>query len=337
MRDHGMFGFLMEGNEHQSGKDLETLKEFAKQAASSFLGQDRVPLNHTIQKTAQVEKLTPDQISILCQEANKSVHEHMFKTAENKYVDFEIADPEVIVSEIDTKLSKTASANNLDAVFSQELSRLEKSASVESSEIDDFSFAPGEKKSYTSDFSFTKQAGHDGLKVPEEHLKKVAMEKKAQRLKDIEGEMIILNGQIESAEKNFIKEARNMLLPYPAHERANKFELIAQFCKEAGLPKERFEKVASLTEHVMKRQGLLEKKASLKADEQYISDKLDAKVINGDHALIIHIKTLVDKDKRKEALKNEHNLIKTEIENRPGTIMDGEGCGAILGQKVKEL
>ena len=40
MRDHGMFNFLMEGSGKKASSDLEVLKEFAKEAASGFLGSD---------------------------------------------------------------------------------------------------------------------------------------------------------------------------------------------------------------------------------------------------------------------------------------------------------
>jgi hypothetical protein len=331
MRDHGMFNFLREGSGKNASGDLEVLKEFAKEAAQGFLGKERLPLNHTIQKTAQVENLTPDHIAIICREANKAVHEQMFKTAENKYVDFELAEPEVIVSNLELKLSKTASINK-EAPEQLFYDAVEKVASKSVAGFgDEFDFAPGEKSSIDSDFSFTKQAGHDGLKTPQSHLDKVAQMKKEAQLQEINSQYIVNQAQIEGAEKRFIKEARNLLMPYGLGERADKYAYIAAFCKEAGLDRNYFNKLSSDLEAVMKAQGLLEKNASLKADEKYISDDLDARVINGDHAMVIHIKTLVDKNKRKELLKNKYNWIQTEFDECEN------GDGAILGQKVKEL
>lgn len=331
MRDHGMFNFLMEGSGRKVNQDLEVLKEFAKEAASGFLGSEKVPLNHTIQKTAQVENLSPDHIAIVCREANKAVHEQMFKTAENKYVDFEIADADAIVSNLDVKLSKTASykGDSPESAFYEEIEKVAHKS--EAGFGDEFDFAPGEKSVIQSDFSFTGQSGHDGLKTPEEHLIKKANMKKQAEMEEIEGNMIVLSASIEAAEKNFVKEARNMLMPYSLAERADKFAYITKFCKTAGMDKETFDKLAGYCEVVMKKQGLLEKSASLKADEQYIADDLDARVINGDHAMMIHVKTIVDKNKRMEAYKNRHNLIKTELSECCN------GDGAILGQKVKEL
>jgi hypothetical protein len=85
-----------------------------------------------------------------------------------------------------------------------------------------------------------------------------------------------------------------------------------------------------LLTYVMKGQGLIEKTAEIKVDEKYISDKLNARVVNGTHPLYITIKTLVDKHQRREALENNHNLIKTRLD-------DYRANGAVLGQTVSEL
>ena len=334
MRDHGMFDFLMKGSESKSGTNLDVLKEFAKEASHAFMGSTKTPLNHTIQKTAKVESLTPDEISIVCTEANKTAHAEMFKTASNKYVDFEIADADVIVSTLEEKLSKTASVRGVHGaeVFMNEW-ETEKTAS--GSLDSDFNYAPSEVKKIAPDFDMVRQAGHDGLRTPQTHIDKVAAMKKVAEASAIKDEIIVLDNQIESAERNFVKEARNLLLEYPFNERPDKFAYIAKFCSVAGMPEASFNKMASLTEHVMKKQGLMEKFASLKADGQYISDDLDARVINGDHSMIVHIKTLADKEVRREHLKNKHNLIKTEMDEY--ATRDGSVNGAILGQKVKEL
>ena len=325
-----MFNFLSEGSDQKPSGSLEVLKEFAKEAALGFLGNEKIPLNHTIQKTAQVENLTPDNISIICQEANKAVHGQMFKTAENKYVDFELADPTAIVSNLETKLSKHASYDTSTAAGTF-MDNIEKTASADVSMSDDFSFAPGEKQSMGSDFAFTKQAGHDGLKTPQSHINKIANMKKVAELEEIRDDLIVLEAQIESVENKFIKEARNLLLPYPLVDRADKYSYVTKFCKIAGVSEETFDRLTGHVEAVMKGQGLLEKSASLKADEKYISDNLDARVINGNHAMMVTVKTLVDKEKRKELYKNRRNLIKTEFDESEN------GDGAILGQKVREL
>lgn len=333
MYDHGMFGFLSEGRAESNTTSLEVLKEFAKEAAIGLLGKDKTPLNYTIQKTAQSENLVPDHISIICQEANKAVHGEMFKTAENKYVDFEVADASVIVSNLEKKLTKTAGVNftSPESFFDIADKNLEKVASEGIGLSDEFDLAPGEKASMGSDFSFTKQAGHDGLKTPQAALNRKNIMTKQAEMEGIASDLIVLQASLESSETRFIKEARNLLLPYNLHERPEKFSVISEFCKSAGLSKDTFSKLTSHLDIVMKKQGLLEKTAGLQVGPEYISDNLDAKIINGDHALSVTIKTIVDKEKRKEIYKNRYNWIQTELAESEN------GDGAILGQKAKGL
>lgn len=309
MSDHSMFSFLA-GEAPKKTIDLEVINEYAKEAAAGFLGKEQIPLTHSVEKIAKTENLTPEQIEIVCQEANKAVHSQMFKTAENKYVTFDLADASVIVSTLEESLQKTAAlSQNID---------------------EDYAFAPQEKESFLNDFTLTKTAGHDGLKFPESFTKRAAMEKAAGSLQRVSDELLILGGQIQSLEQEFVKLARNELLPYPINERRDKFPYLAQFCKEAGLEKDRYVGLLTLLDVVMTKQGLLEKSADLKAEPELISDDLNARVVNGTHALYIINKSLVDKEKRKEALEDKHNVIKTSID-------DHNANGTIMGQKVKEL
>lgn len=329
MRDHTMFGFLGQGSTKVASLDI--LKEYAKHAAHSFMGKDQVPLSHTIQKTASVENLTPEEISIVCQEANKGVHAQLFKSAEDKYIDFEIADPSVIVSNIEKSIQKTASADSYDSAFDFAFG---KTASKESG-ISEFDISPDEAKTAFGDFQVTGTNGHDGLKVPQYHIDKVAALRDQGELDDIVGDIIIIESQIEGIKSHFVKTARNQLLSYNLHERAAKFPGIAQFCKEAGMKEKGINELMDLTAHVMHKQGLLEKTADLKAGADLISNDLDAKVINGTHPLFITIQTLADKETRREALMDRHNLIKTRLDEYADGV---KNRGSVIqGQTVKEL
>lgn len=327
MRDHNMFGFLAQGSTTKTAS-LDVLKEYAKHASHNFMGKDKVPLTHTIQKTAQVENLSPEEISIVCQEANKAVHSHMFKTAEDKYVDFEIADPNVIVSNLEKSIQKTASVNHYDAAFDAVFGKTASENEISS----DFDLAPGEQNAYQNDFQFSQTAGHDGLKTPQEHIDKIAMAHAKNELEQNIDDIIMIESSIDGLKKEFVKVARNQMLSSSLHERPQQFGYIAKFCKEAGMVDKQINEMIDLTAHVMYKQGLLEKTADLKADAQYISDNLDARVVNGTHPLYITIKTLVDKETRREALLDRHNLIKTRL----CEYADNQGS-VIQGQKVKEL
>jgi hypothetical protein len=309
MAELNMFNFLREGAPSKS-VDLEVLKEFSKQAASDLLGSDSTPLNYSIQKIAKVENLVPGHIDIVCQEANRAVQSELFKTAKDHYTDFELADPSVIISNLDTAVQKTAGLK----------------------ELSDFDLPPSQHDSRHSigDFSLSKTAGHAGLADTSKHSKQKEIEKTAAQFRESKEELLIIDAQIQSLENKFVKIAREQLIPSAFKERAADGKQIALFCKEAGLDLKQTNHLMGLLDYVLKGQGLIEKTADLKADEKYISENLNAKIVNGTHPLYITIKTLVDKNQRKEALENNHNIIKTKLE-------DYRASGAVLGQVVREL
>ena len=312
MNDYSMFSFLI-GEAPKKSVDMELIGEFAKEASSAFLGPHSIPLNQSIVKIAKAEGLSPDHVSLLCQETNKQVHAHLFKTAEDKYIDFEIADPSAVVGQLEgVQSEKTASA-------------------FESSFDVDYAVAPGEDKSVGFDFTVTKTAGHSGLYNNDKLSQKQSQEKLAEARKRVAEDMLIKMAEIESAEKRFIKIARNQLLQYSLQERRDQFPYLAKFCKEAGLGNTRTRELLTLLDTVMVRQGLLEKSADIKADPELISENLNARIINGTHPLQIEIKTIIKKDGEKQLIEDRgHNLIKDKV--------DVYGAnGSILGQVIKEL
>jgi hypothetical protein len=313
MNDHSMFSFLVDEAPDKS-VDLELIGEFAKEASSAFLGPGQIPLNQSIVKIAKAENLTPENINLLCQETNKQVHQHMFKTAEDKYIDFSIANPNEIMCELEGS-EKTAS---------EQLQRFSDLSS-------DYEAAPGETETYFNDFTITKTAGKCGLYDNSKRKKKAAIEKLAFEKQKIKEELFIKEAEIESAEKRFVKVARNQLLQYPLQNRRSQFPYLAKFCKEAGMRRSRANQLLGLLDHVMVRQGLLEKSADIKADPELISENLNARIINGTHPLQIEVKTIVEKDKEKELIEDRgHNLIKDKVDSFKAN-------GAVLDQKLKEL
>lgn len=308
MRDNSMFDFLV-GDVPTKTVDLELAKEFAKQAMSAFMGQTPTPLNNTISKIASIEQLNPDQISLVCQEANKMVNTEMFKVAEDKYTNFELADASVIIGGLDGT-EKVASAAVSDS---------------------DFELAPGEVEAYFNDFTITKTAGHAGLVDDSKRQNRIQFEKLAVEKQNLDDDMYAYRSAVELLENKFVKIARNQLLPYGLKERRGAFPYIAQFCKQAGLTQDRTHGLMTFLDTVMVRQGLLEKTADMKVDSELISDKLNARIVNGNHPLFIVVKTIADKDSEKKLYQDRGNIIKEK--------MDSYGAnGSILGKKsIKAL
>ncbi len=309
MRDHSMFDFLV-GDASAKTVDLELAKEFAKQAASAFLGTSPTSLNDTITKIASVEQLNPDQVQIVCHEANKLVNTELFKTAENKYTDFELADAAIIIGSLEGS-EKTASVQHFD---------------------NDYDLAPDEQKSF-ADFSLTKTAsgGHAGLADDSKRVSRGKLEKLAFKKQRLEDDIILYNSEVQGLENRFVKIARTQLIPYGLKERRGAFPYITQFCKQAGLSAGRTQELMGLLNTVMERQGLVEKTADMKADANLISDKLNARVVNGTHPLYIVVKTIKDKDDEKKLYQERGNIIKEQMDTY-------KADGALLGTKeVKAL
>lgn len=331
MHDTSMFNFLFGNNNPKSKSDLDYLNELSKQATYAYFGKEQVPLHLSITKTAKLEKLTPEQIEIVCQGANKQVHAQMFKTASNKYTTFDLADSKKIVEELEGT-SKTANyKGGMDA---------------ENSFDTDYNLKPYEKvASVSSDFSICGLVTKTDNSPRVEAIKKAAFSEKVKLAQSkVADQIIATNNKIKTADLSFVKIARNMLLPYRIDARPNEMKKIAYVCIREGLGKEKTAKLLNSTKLVMEKQGLLEKRADLKVDESLISSALESsgvKVINGNHPLIITIKTIVDEGARKRDLESKYNQIQTEVQNyggcQPCSTSSGNNYGAILDQFIQEL
>lgn len=309
MRDISMFGYLATGSPVKS-VDLQLVQEFAKQAASAFLGETNAPLNDTITKIAASEKLGQDQIELICQEANKLVNTSLFNSSVNKYTQFELADSSVILGGTEKVAHAEALHENL---------------------ANDYRFSPKEDKAYFTGFTLTKTAGHDGMKVPKKFAVRAGREKVAQMAERLKDDIITYDFLRRGLEKQFVKTARNYLLPYGLKARRDLFPYISKFCKEAGLSTTSTSNLMSLLNNVMVGQGFIEKAADIKADPELISDNLDARIVNGTHPLYIIVKTIKDADDNKKLFSDRYNIIKDSM-------ADYNADGAMLGlEQVKEL
>ena len=302
MRDHSMFNFLVSGASGNSA-GLDVLQEFAKQAAHAYMASEQTPLNDSIRKIAFSEKLSPEHVAIVCQEANKLVHTHLFKTAEDKYTVFDLAKPEDIISGLEGE-TKTASF-----------------------EVDDYANPPS---TVTSDFTVCKTAGHTGFCKTAETEKKEKLEKLAFEQEQIKDNYYQVNTELELLENKFVKMARDMLLPYRFDQRRDQYPMISAFCKKAGVNNGTTERLMGLLDKVMERQGLVEKSADVKADPDLISENLNVRIINGDHPLYIVVKTIPEVEDKKKLYQERYNLIQEKV-NVCGA------DGAIIEQHGKRL
>jgi len=106
-------------------------------------------------------------------------------------------------------------------------------------------------------------------------------------------EAIILEESIRNLETKFVKEARTFIIETPFTDRLEAMEKIAEFIRSAGQI-ELGQKLMKKLSHQIAKDGLI-KEADMKAPEEYISETLPARVINGNHSLYITIDTIAKK------------------------------------------
>ena len=302
MRDHSMFNFLV-NDASSNSMSLDVLHDFAKQAAHEYMASHQTPLNESISKIASTENLSPEHVAIVCQEANKLVHTELFKTAEDKYTVFDIAKPEEIIS------------------------NLENTEKVASFETDDYDLGPDEGQ---NDFSLCKTAGHSGFSKSELSQKKEKLEKLAFQKQEIADQYYQVHTELEKLENQFVKIARNMLLPYRIDQRRDNYSTIATFCKKAGVDESTTSRLINLLDKVMESQGLIEKTADSKVSPDLISENLNVRIINGDHPLYVVVKTIPEVRDKMKLYQERYNWIQEQV----------QACnadGAIIAQHGKRL
>lgn len=258
-------------------RDKSTLNTFAKIAADEYLGKNQTPLNDTLKKIATQESLTPFQIEYTVAEANKAVWSKLFGMDKTASYDFPLADAKAILGGLQVNQSpseiKGADLDYLSSPVSTKVASFDPMAAFGVQE-DTMQKTAAERK----DVKRQLQARFEKLSAAKE---------------EIEMQQMINSTAIENLELKFVKEARNMVLEYPFEHRGEGVEKIAEFLRGCGRAEPARNLMKKLS-HIMQRQGLM-KTADLKAPEQYISDKLPARIINGRHSLYLTIKTLFDK------------------------------------------
>jgi hypothetical protein len=275
-------------------KGTEIVREFAKEAAHNFL-QNGVALNETIVKIAQTESLTPEQIEMLVWETNKSVHSAKFASADNKYVEFPLADYTCVLKSL--QVERPAEAKLASAVSN------------------DFDLPPVDASGTARDFELSKTASgmHEGLTgpgaLPLKYRANAALQKLANQKTELSADLADSQQKIHDLEMTFMKEARAAILDYPFQQRHEALGMLTKAASGA-LQGNRYNTVITKLATVLVRQGLIEKLASL---EDLISDEVAQKcqVINGNHRLYVLLKTLASEYDRREALTDKWNVVRT--------------------------
>jgi hypothetical protein len=176
---------------------------------------------------------------------------------------------------------------------------------------------PSEKRSEEYNFSI-QTYGMDKVATDRRELKQALqsrLEKMALAREQLIGKEIVAESAVEVTEAAIVKQAKQMLMELPFEGRPEGMEKIAEFVRSAMLPKKKSKEAARLIvkiSNVLKHHGLV-KSADLKAPEEYISDKLPARVVNGRHPLYVHIDTLIHKWNELEQVRQGREIVDSSL------------------------
>lgn len=251
----------------------EVLNGFAKLAAEGYLSKSKTPLNTSLVKIAKDEALEPHQIEYVAAQANHSVWERLYGMDKKASYDFPVADPNAVINQLQVKPKGVIKEASLDYLSgpSGGSGFVEKTASINLDSVDKTAAQKRE------------------LKKTMQH----RLEKMGQAKEELERQMYVLDLKYSEYEKNFIKEARTMIMQEAFTDRGAAMMKIAEFVRSAAEDEKLGQALMKKLAAVVAGQGLV-KKADLKAPEEYIDMKMPAKIVNGRHALYITIKTLKD-------------------------------------------
>jgi hypothetical protein len=273
-------------------KSKEVLHGLAKLASDAFLGKNKTPLNDSITKIAKQEGLNSNQIEIVVAEANRDTWQRTFNEDKKASYDFPIADAPVIIEGLQLK-------NEGNVIKEAAMDYL----------------TPPTKNHHGLDkhASATINLSTLDSEVAERRKTRLELEKRAAKMvqakEEIERRIYDTKSSRELFERDFVKQARQLIMEEPFSQRGAALEKIAEFVRSAleddlTLGQSLMGKLA----HVVKHQGLV-KEADLKAPDQYISKKLPAKVINGRHILYVTLKTIKDKSASLYDLDRQYKLV----------------------------
>ena len=249
-------------------RSKEVLNQFAKLASESFLTK-KTPLNTSLKKLAKEEALEPHQIEYVASTANHNVWERLYGMDKKASYDFPVADAAAVITELQVKPKAIIKQASLDYLGAPNSDMMEKSASIQLSSIDKTASSQRNLKLRLED----------------------RMQKMSKAQEEMSEQMIVLRSRYEQTEKQFLKEARNLVLDQPFSDRGQAMVTVAEFVKSAAENDKLAKDLMKKLSHIMGSQGFI-KQADLKAPEEYISETLPAKIVNGRHALYITIKTL---------------------------------------------
>jgi hypothetical protein len=284
---------------------MGSIRNWAAEVCSSHLGEGKDP-TACLTKIAHENNLTTHQVEVLAGEINKVIHTAKFASVEEKYhaADFPLADSRKAIEEL-------------------QLAPEEKVASVGGWDIPD----PIVNRSIDYDAAFGVGPEEMSKTASERILDKKQLDAATVQMRKISQEIYETEQMKLASEARFIKEARQYVL-----DGADKDERISKLCeldhmskcasveKAAAKPLAKLARVLAAEHLIPQAAGktaatyFLSKLADEKAPLNLISPYLKARVVNGNHPLIVSIKTHSDACDKERELIERSKLIKDRLE-----------------------
>ena len=251
-------------------------------------------------KISQQQNLTPHQVGVLAGEINKVIHTAKYASAEDKYhaANFPLADASKALAALQIPHESEKFAFEIpDPKFTQEI---------------DYDAAFGVSKEASEEAIQEKTAAQESSFF--RHDLKTAQMKLARAKQEQDRVAFMTKVSRDEAENDFIKKAHDEVLRgYGQEGRIQNLGTIAHAANCAGLGEVASRPLAKLAlalgesgyldqdkadeiSHYL--MSTMEKKADVIAPEHMISEFMNAKVVNGNHPLLISLKTFKDYDER---------------------------------------
>lgn len=277
----------------KSSYSMEHFRDWAGEIASSYFKAGALPTD-VLSKIAQSENLTPDQTFLLAAEANKLIHQTKYASADEKYfaAEFPLADAKEAIKRIQVDGGAPKIAASFESPkFSEQGPDVFEMFGVRPEKIDKTASV--------------------------KHQLKVAVSKSELLSQKVADRLLLNDYAIKEAEAKFIKQARQMVLDLPSSDARMKcLGEIREFIKEAGFGFG--DKILAKLAYVLMKEGKLEpgrakhameflsqeKTADQKAPQEWISDNLPCRIVNGQHPLYISLKTVQEVHADRDKLRN---------------------------------
>jgi len=237
--------------------------------------ENGMSMNTSILKLAEVNDLMPTQIQRVCEVANHSTYAQLFKSAQDKTFTFEVADPNKIVSALDSDQHEKVASDYFTAP---------KKSTIDVNKI----FGVSEIGNVPE--------VEEGIKIANQVIQKIESAKE-----EISSRQVMLNHKIEAENENFYKLAKEMVLTgatlddlWTATRNLGDENRIALIFVKTAERMVNEGVLGAKLQYLMKKHGEAVDEALISPKLKNMSEPIGVQVINGSHPIVVSLNTLAN-------------------------------------------